>query len=396
MGTFHFARGVLVIAVGLGIAQSDSSASLLCDVRRHSHGDCQRQHGEDRVDESACVRLDVRAELCGENGFDLYAFENGSPNVLARIAAGRRRLRARRRADDRVLAPDRRPNGRSFRAGDACRRHRASRRRRAAGSRWLVAADAADYGGHAVRVPRRGRRRGGHARDRCRCGSANESTSAQYASLASCRTGVVCGAMACRCRTSCGVIRPPSNQSLPPRSGRGSARLVPTPIPIHCAIAGRCIHGARAAGFTEAVEFLFTPGRVTITNEMGLIRRIYTDGRALPADPDFTNTGFSVGRWEGPALVVETVGINPEARYPATGPGAPAIGADARITERIFLKDPGTLQFDIVTEAPDVLTQPDRRTRLYTRVPKTAPTRSHSARTTTARSIPLPASNGST
>ena len=127
-----------------------------------------------------------------------------------------------------------------------------------------------------------------------------------------------------------------------------------------------------SGGFTEAVEFLFTPGRVTITNEMGLIRRIYTDGRALPADPDFTNTGFSVGRWEGQALVVETVGINPEARYPARGPGAPAIGADVRITERIFLKDPGTLQFDIVTEAPDVLTQPDRRTRLYTRVPKTA------------------------
>jgi hypothetical protein len=127
-----------------------------------------------------------------------------------------------------------------------------------------------------------------------------------------------------------------------------------------------------SGGFTEAVEFLFTPGRVTITNEMGLIRRIYTDGRALPEAPDSTNTGFSVGRWEGQTLVVETVGINPQARYPGRAPGTPAIGSDVRITERIFLKDPGTLQFDIVTEAPDVLTQPDRRTRLYTRVSKTA------------------------
>ena len=59
-----------------------------------------------------------------------------------------------------------------------------------------------------------------------------------------------------------------------------------------------------SGGFTEAVEFLFTPGRVTITNEMGLIRRIYTDGRSSPADPDPTNTGFSVGRWEGQTLVV--------------------------------------------------------------------------------------------
>ena len=37
------------------------------------------------MDESACVRLDVRAELGAQNGFDLYAFENGSPNVLARM-----------------------------------------------------------------------------------------------------------------------------------------------------------------------------------------------------------------------------------------------------------------------------------------------------------------------
>jgi len=43
-----------------------------------------------------------------------------------------------------------------------------------------------------------------------------------------------------------------------------------------------------------------------------------------------------------------------------------------RITERIFLKDSGTLQLDIVTVAPDVLTEPDRRTRVYSRLPKTA------------------------
>ena len=127
-----------------------------------------------------------------------------------------------------------------------------------------------------------------------------------------------------------------------------------------------------SGGFTEAVELLFTPGRVTITNEMGLIRRIYTDGRPLPADPDSTNTGFSVGRWEGQTLVVETVGIEPTARYPAASQGAVGIGANAKITERIFLKDAGTLQFDIVTVAPAVLTAPDRRTRLYTRLPKTA------------------------
>jgi len=129
-----------------------------------------------------------------------------------------------------------------------------------------------------------------------------------------------------------------------------------------------------SGGFTEAVEFLFTPGRVTITNEMGLIRRIYTDGRPMPADPAPTNTGVSVGRWEGETLVVETTGINPRAMYPAPQQGAVLIGENVRITERIFLKDANTLQLDVTTVAPDVLTQPDRRTRVYSRLAKTTPT----------------------
>jgi hypothetical protein len=126
-----------------------------------------------------------------------------------------------------------------------------------------------------------------------------------------------------------------------------------------------------SGGFTEAVEFLFTPGRVTLTNEMGLLRRIYTDGRTVSANVAATNTGTSVGRWEGQTLVIETVGINPAALYPGTMPGAVPIGRNVRITEHIFLADPSTLQFDIVTVAPDILSEPDRRTRTYARLAKT-------------------------
>jgi hypothetical protein len=125
-----------------------------------------------------------------------------------------------------------------------------------------------------------------------------------------------------------------------------------------------------SGGFVENIEFLFTPGRVTITNEMGLIRRIYTDGRPLPQDVDDSNTGTSVGRWEGQTLVIETVGINPEALYPGAVPAAIPIGRNVRITERISLTDADTLEFEVVTVAPDILTAPDRRTRIYTRVPK--------------------------
>lgn len=121
-----------------------------------------------------------------------------------------------------------------------------------------------------------------------------------------------------------------------------------------------------SGGFTEAVELLFTPGRVTLTTERGMIRRIYTGGQAIPADLDPTNTGLSIGRWEGDTLVVETTLINPSALLA----GAP-IGAGARITERISLVNPATLAFEVEVVAPEVLTAPYRRTQNYERLPKT-------------------------
>ena len=125
-----------------------------------------------------------------------------------------------------------------------------------------------------------------------------------------------------------------------------------------------------SGGFVESVEFLFTPGRVTLTNESGLVRRIYTDGRSLPKDVDATTTGTSVGHWEGRTLVVETVGISPKALFPQPYVGAIPIGRNARVVERITLQDADTLEFDIAMTAPDIFTATDKRTRVYARVPK--------------------------
>jgi len=58
------------------------------------------------------------------------------------------------------------------------------------------------------------------------------------------------------------------------------------------------------------IEFLFTPGRVTIIQEAYMqVRRVFTDGRPLPQDPDPTYNGTSIGHWEGDTLVVTTVGL---------------------------------------------------------------------------------------
>jgi hypothetical protein len=38
-------------------------------------------------------------------------------------------------------------------------------------------------------------------------------------------------------------------------------------------------------------------------------RQIFMDGRELPEDPQPSWMGYSVGRWEGDELVVETIGL---------------------------------------------------------------------------------------
>lgn len=124
-------------------------------------------------------------------------------------------------------------------------------------------------------------------------------------------------------------------------------------------------------GNSSEVELLATPGRITLIADDGLVRRIYLDGADAPPDPPATNSGTSMGRWQGDTLVVETTGLDPNARYPFPLPGAPAIGEKARVIERIRLTDPDTLVFEVETTAPDILAGPDRRTFTYRRIDMT-------------------------
>jgi hypothetical protein len=119
----------------------------------------------------------------------------------------------------------------------------------------------------------------------------------------------------------------------------------------------------------NAFEILFTPGRVTILGEGdgNRLRRIYTDGRAHPADPDPSFHGHSIGHWENDALVVDTVGLLPQA-YLAVNEavGVPNNG-DMHITERLHLAGPDTLADDLSISADKLLSKPWRTTRKYYR-----------------------------
>lgn len=119
----------------------------------------------------------------------------------------------------------------------------------------------------------------------------------------------------------------------------------------------------------NAVEFLYSPGRVTILGEMdgNRLRRIYTDGRAHPADPDPTFHGHSIGHWEGGTLVVDTIGILPETYIAVSeAVGLPNNG-DLHVVEHIRLSAPDTLRDDLEITAPHVLRATWKTTRYYFR-----------------------------
>ncbi len=104
------------------------------------------------------------------------------------------------------------------------------------------------------------------------------------------------------------------------------------------------------------IEFLFTPGRVTIiTESYSMVRRVYTDGSGLPADPDPTYLGTSAGHWEGDTLVIETVGILPETSPLA---GVASHSEKMRVTERVRLVEPDVLEITSTVEDPAVFLEP--------------------------------------
>jgi hypothetical protein len=119
------------------------------------------------------------------------------------------------------------------------------------------------------------------------------------------------------------------------------------------------------------VEFLFTPGRVTVHYEAWMQwRTIYTDGRKHPEDLDPTFQGDSIGHWEGDTLVVETVGVKEDLGLtPATRGPVPGHSAKLRILERIRLdpKNSDSLVVEMTLEDPEALTEPYKQTLAYRR-----------------------------
>ncbi|MEA2907214.1 MAG: hypothetical protein QOI12_4601 [Alphaproteobacteria bacterium] len=119
----------------------------------------------------------------------------------------------------------------------------------------------------------------------------------------------------------------------------------------------------------NAMEILFTPGRVTMLGESdgNRLRRIYTDGRGHPDDPDPTFHGHSIGHWEGNVLVVDTIGIRPQMPLAISEAHGVPNNGDMHVRERIHLGEPDVLYVELEITAPHVLTRPWKTTRKWFR-----------------------------
>jgi len=101
-------------------------------------------------------------------------------------------------------------------------------------------------------------------------------------------------------------------------------------------------------------EIVQVPGRMLMFFELGHIwREIWTDGRPLPKDPDPSYLGYSVGRWEGDTLVVETTGFNDKLWDDSYGnPRSDA----THLTERYRRLNQDTLELQIIIDDPKAYT----------------------------------------
>jgi len=108
--------------------------------------------------------------------------------------------------------------------------------------------------------------------------------------------------------------------------------------------------------FPPPRKMLQLPNLVVILSERDVTyRQIFVDGRTLPADPEPTWNGYSVGKWDGDALVVESAGFRDDTWIDRNG--SPLTSA-ARVTERFRRPDFGHLQIDVTVNDPKAYTRP--------------------------------------
>jgi hypothetical protein len=104
-------------------------------------------------------------------------------------------------------------------------------------------------------------------------------------------------------------------------------------------------------------KIIQTPGVVVILYEAQAgVRQIFTDGRPLPHDdPQPWWYGYSIGKWDGDTLVVETTGFRDDVWLDINGSPLTNTG---KLTERFRRVNYGNLEIEVTVEDPKVYTKP--------------------------------------
>ncbi|MSO81848.1 MAG: hypothetical protein EXQ53_00930 [Acidobacteria bacterium] len=113
--------------------------------------------------------------------------------------------------------------------------------------------------------------------------------------------------------------------------------------------------GPEAERYGGWKRILQTPAGIAILNDDLTYRMIHMDGRQLEAEPAPSWTGYSVGRWEGDTLVVESNGYNEKvwtSRYGVSHTDA------LRIIERYRRTNFGQLQVEVSYVDPGAYLKP--------------------------------------
>ncbi len=110
--------------------------------------------------------------------------------------------------------------------------------------------------------------------------------------------------------------------------------------------------GGGGGGLRRIVQ---NPSVIAVLNWDLTYRQIFMDGRSLEADPLPVWMGYSVGRWDGDTLVVESNGYNDKTWLHAEGL---AHTEALRITERYRRLDFGHIEVEITYEDPGTFDEP--------------------------------------
>jgi hypothetical protein len=120
----------------------------------------------------------------------------------------------------------------------------------------------------------------------------------------------------------------------------------------------RCLPDSpvRAYGLPHYLKFMQTADLLVMLNEYNATyRQVFTDGRALPENPNPSWQGYSTAAWSGDTLVIESNGFRDDTWIDWAGSMVTEAG---RIRERIRRPDFGHLEIEVTVDDPKAYTKP--------------------------------------